>query len=587
MIYIIFLSCLISFIELQAMLPNAKEQTINITCLDNEKTKMPVSIVVMSETLHNMIDDLGGIITNKNGTISITNIDNIIFPIPSFSCSTINDLSKIIKNIDTINIKDYSLKQLTDLNNASDYLDFAINPYVKNQLDKNIGGAIYQQCKDLSLSVLEQQVIATPPTGLNPGLAKIIFGDPAINKFKLELMKRALSLPDRKTELPTGGMGGATFSSNNKMLATIISSYNHNTMVTVSLFNDDGTISKSTENILQTPNFWMNSANFSSDGKKFIVGNKNHISIYEIDDTGTINNAPVQILDIKKYQPTDQVVSSRKKKQISLSKNGKLMASYDYYDLLLWHFNDHGLVEPTEPQVLLTTDDDTRIISPIKFNDDGSIFVVCKNQQNNNAILYIFNADGSISSESVINDDLSQVTFYSHDRKFAATDNVNNLHIYNFSDKDNISNYLLSAKVSTFMNNINIILNDTGIITQNESGNLILIDINGNSIINIAYSNYPAFVISPDNKKMVFEQFRNKYLLYTLLTPEEENTLNLIKSLDIKNIILIDKVLRKTEDLSSLNDDQIPNKIIDLLKAIGLKNQKKVLQKKKVRKKNK
>src|SRR5579871_6020779 len=114
MIFIIYLLTLINFIPLHAMLPHtgqpekSKEQTINITCFGDEETVIPVDIATMSNVLTDTINyNQEDAITKKGNTISINSdkINNLSpIPISTYSCSTLNDLCRILEDFSSTKI---------------------------------------------------------------------------------------------------------------------------------------------------------------------------------------------------------------------------------------------------------------------------------------------------------------------------------------------------------------------------------------------------------------------------------------------------------------------------------------------------
>src|SRR5579871_2531530 len=225
MIYIVFLSGLISFVSLHAMLPytrqleKSKEQTIKIICLADEKTVIPVNIAAMSNVLTNTINyNQEDAITKKGNIISIDSdkINNLSpISISAYSCSILNALCRILEDFSSTKILNpqkihYGLERLITISNAFHYLDFSENKDLATQWNKKIDSRIYQQCKDMSWNDLEKQIIPLYPATLHQDLVDVIFCSPIINKIKFELIKKAFT--HRKPKLPTGDTGGIVFS---------------------------------------------------------------------------------------------------------------------------------------------------------------------------------------------------------------------------------------------------------------------------------------------------------------------------------------------------------------------------------------
>lgn len=599
-----------SFIPLCAMLPHteqlkkSEEQAINIPCFDDEKKTVtpqkkiaiPVSIVSMSETLTNMITDLGGTITNNKGTISI-NMNNIeAIPIELYSCSTITHLCEVLKDfstnktLNTQNIPNYTLEKLIILANAFDYFGFSANKYLAAEWDKKIKGEIYQQCKDRFWHELEQEVIPLYPNPLNRDLTCTIFCKPIINKIKFELMKRAFT-DDRKIELSTTGTDNSVFSPDGTMLAStlFIDQQQSSLLIRISLLKNNTVTYSYTNRLNNIDDFWGHCAQFSNNNTKLIIGNGNTILVYDIDPaSGVINTKPIQTIQV----PPNNDNWSR---QISLSQNGKLMACYNGNDLILWELNKDGTIDDLSRKALFSAHAETLIISPIQFNDDNTICVIFNAKNSPSSSLHIFDPQEPANNLEVdIGLILFGASFYKHDKKFAAIiknhDNKHpqksSIYIYDFSN----TNTLSIKFVSHFLNYLNnyrdfsIILDDTAIITTtkpSDSGpgllltGLLLIDINNNNdhLIPLwkAKHTYRSFSLSSDNKKIVFNPYIGNYILYNLLTPEEEAKLANINKIDIEPLLLLDRVVRlgKPHDIIALIP-QIPQQIIDLLEKIGL-----------------
>jgi hypothetical protein len=572
MIRILFLSSLFLFVQIHAMDPisetpqkqAASEEVRKVKCSDGT-TDMPMSILDMSQMINNMKEDLGGTIPND-------------FPLPlvAYQCATIENLCALIKGMviavekfDSGIIDGYSLEQLIEMTNAFNYLDFSQSksPEAKPLVakwKKYIDDRIYLECRDKSWKDLQ---IFVSPTRLHGDLIRILFCDPIITKFKFELLKVALEDDTRRVDLPTGGMAGSAFSRDGKMIALVLASYRGGKALITIVFPEGNRYTKYEPYDSGVTEVWPDTGQFSSDGKKFIIGAGKNILLYDITDQGVL------VVDEHSVQKlSDNIICSSDvswlSKQIVLNSDSTLMVSYDQSNLLLWYLDTNGSNEDRS-KILLQ---DVKITGPIKFSDDGTILVMVKGEQSSSD-LYQFDREGKLIAQLLIEGVSDQTVFYSHSKKFVTFKGSDkNLYEYNFEDKNKIvSNKIVSLDVErVFFDPTKIILNDTATIVLSRNGlQMIDIDENNREIIQRWGTSAACyFCMSPDNTKIIFSAFRGPYTLYTLLTPEEKNVLSSLELIDVKSMWLIGRILKGLEDCPSIGSHEIPNDIMNLLNKI-------------------
>jgi hypothetical protein len=566
MISILFLSSLFLSVQIHAMdpiprMPQAQaraEASIKVRCSDGT-TDMPMSIISMSETLTDMITIHG----ERN---------NILY-LKEYSCATVKGLVTNIKKFDNALIDAYSLEILIEMTKLFEYLVFSKNESLVMQWKHHINKRIYLQCRDMSWEDLQ----SLAPGFLSGDLVGMLFCDPIIARFKFELIKKVLKNGARRIELSTGGTAGSAFSRDGKMIAIMLGNYRGNGARITIIFPEGDKHTSYQLYDLAIHHVWLNTGQFSSDGKKFIIGNEEGILLYDINDEGVLNKDSVQKLSDNITFNTDLL---RPPQQIVLNADSTEMVAYDGFNLLLWHLGKNGINEDRS-KVLL---EDILITSPIKFSDDGTILVMTKRAESA-SILYQFK-NGRRVLQLALEDVSGESVFYSHTKKFVTfRKSDESLYVYNFEDKDSIvSDKIISLGIQEIsFEPTSIILDDTALIIRSYRG-LQMIDIyenNRETIGHLDMSDICHFAMAPDNSKIIFTRHAGPYTLYTLLTPEEEEALASIKNIDVKNMWLIGRILRGIEYFSAIEPHELPDELMSLLERVCESREKKPQESKK------
>lgn len=466
-----------------------------------------------------------------------------------------------------------SIRQIIPIINCLDYLGFSEN--IKRAFHR----ALYSLCKELSFNQLVEQL-----ADLSPNAITEAFCNPIVDKLKFLMLEKTLRTRERKIVLDI--VYNVAFSPDNKMFAV---SVNDEKILQLWSFNDDDeAINLSQELYIEDK---ISTIVFSPNNKKLVIGTyENNILIYDIDSQGSIINKNPQVIAV----PLEFAHGLKNNiKEIALSPNGLFMVAvnkpYIAEALFLWSLDKNGIVNK-EPQIVL---ENGKIISPIQFNDDGTLFIAYS-KFGSPFTIGIFNDNCSLESEVDIKNSLDtrKVIFYRHDKKCIAISSKSykdcSFHAYDFKNRDKIikSHVFDNSKYIKLWN----IFNDSTVFAETESlpnGELLFI-----SLIDKRNSQVPTykFIIKnkpwsgnvnfrPDCKKVIvssrcdhmFSLFKDKAAIYTILTDEEEKKLmDNLKKLDGYQSILIDKMLSGATDLPSLEDYEVPQSTIDLLKSVKL-----------------
>lgn len=477
-----------------------------------------------------------------------------------------------------------SIRQIIPIINCLDYLGFS------DAMQREFGKELYLLSKKVPFNQLVQQLEILN----NPKIIAQVFVNPIVDKLKSCLLEKALTMDDRKTVLEEDYY--VAFSPNNKMFAT-----GYSNQLQLRKFNSDGTI-----DLLRKLFFMQNSRNpirsivFSSDSKKLAVGieernyisrdnyiYKNNILLYDVGDDGIIDKDPL-ILD--GHQDSGEREGLYDVYNIAFSPNDDLLISAKSRsigtNLLAWNLSKNGPIA-TEPRVLIANE---KVKSKVHFNDDGTISIVSENIESPSLmILWTFNKDFTVKSKLNLEKgaETNKIIFCSHEKKLVTKhdDYYGNKHhalyMYDFSDPDNIiSHQIVSDPSSIILLNI---FNDRTVIFRRypySSSQLCFFDVSDlkKDFKCDAKVTTKSFTVHfrPDGKKMIFPSsdnnpiYANQAILYTILTDEEEQKINNLKTLDGYQLVLIDKMLSGATDLPSLEDYEVPQSTIDLLKSVKL-----------------